>query len=261
MATRFANRFGICFLTIPALFCLLNLAATSARAQNQITTCGTVINTSGDYTLANDLLNCSGDGIDITADLVTLELGGHQITGSGTGTGIRVEFMGHGGIADVTINGPGTIMNFDNGIVLSHSGYGEVSRVTCLGNNSGFTILSGTEFGSFRNRIHDSTATMNRVAGFVIGGEAGNFIRNKSNQNGDGFVLANDDTTGNTLDNNTADQNATDGIEAESGAIDNTITRSSAHRNSAYDLADDNRTCRNTWDNNRFGRANRDCIH
>lgn len=242
---------------------LLAMPLSAGWAENtSITTCGTVISASGDYTLANDLLNCPGDGIDITADAVTLLLGGHQITGSGTGTGIRVGRAGRGGIYDATINGPGTIMNFDNGIVLSHSGYGEVSGVTCMGNNFGFTIHSGTEFGSFRNRIHDSTATMNHTAGFLIGGEAGNFTRNKSNQNGNGFVLSNDDTTGNTLDNNNiADQNANDGIEAESGVTDNTITRSSAHRNSTYDLADDNRDCMNTWDNNRFGKANHECIH
>lgn len=258
MAVKSAN--GLWRLVMLAL--LLAVPSSAVWAENtSITTCGTVISASGDYTLANDLLNCPGDGIDITADSVTLNLAGHQITGSGTGTGIRVDRMQRGPILGVTINGPGMIMNFDGGVVFSHSNTGEVSRVTCMGNNTGFTILSGKEFGSLHNRIDYSTASMNRAAGFVIGGEAGTIAHNTSNQNGNGFVLPDDDTTLNTLDSNTANQNANDGIEAQSGAIGNTITHSFAHSNSTYDLADDNFTCENRWDSNHFGKANRSCIH
>lgn len=233
------------YLLIAAILLLLAQLAVPAQAQTQITTCGTNIRLAGTYVLANDLLNCPGDGIDITFGHVTLELGNHQITGSGTGTGIRVA-RSSGLARNVIIHGPATITNFDKGIELVDSQTGEVSRVTCTANNTGFTVDLRED--SWDNQLHDNIATMNHGAGFVINDEWSHYDHNQSSQNGgSGFVLTAIDGRNNFVNNNTADQNASDGIEARSGAVQNPIYENHATGKSNLDLADDNSAgCPNT---------------
>ena len=247
------------YLPVATVLLLLAQLAVPAQAQTQITTCGTNIRLAGTYVLANDLLNCPGDGIDITFGHVTLELGNHQITGSGTGTGIRV--ARESGLArNVIIHGPATISNFDKCLVLVDSQTGEVNRVTCTGNNTGFTVDLRED--SWDNQIHDNIATMNHGAGFVINDEWSHYDHNQSSQNGgSGFVLTAVDGRNNFVNNNTADQNANDGIEAQSGAVQNLIYENHATGNSHLDLADDNPAgCPNTWYHNTFGTSNKHCI-
>jgi len=247
------------YLLIATILLLLAQLAVPAQAQTQITTCGTNIRLAGTYVLANDLLNCPGDGIDITFGHVTLELGNHQITGSGTGTGIRVA-RASGLARNVTIHGPATITNFNKCLELVDSQTGDVSRVTCTGNNTGFTVDLRED--SWDNQIHDNIATMNHGAGFVINDEWSHYDHNQSSQNGgSGFVLTAVDGRNNFVNNNTADQNANDGIEAQSGAVQNLIYENHATGNSNLDLADDNPTgCPNTWYHNTFGTSNKECI-
>ncbi|MGB3442607.1 MAG: right-handed parallel beta-helix repeat-containing protein [Actinophytocola sp.] len=59
--------------------------------------------------VANADLTCLGDGLAIGADDVTLDLGGHTIAGSGTGTGLAVT-----GRSGVTVRN-GTIADFSTG--------------------------------------------------------------------------------------------------------------------------------------------------
>jgi len=84
-------------------------AAWSAPAMADPTapvTCGTVVTSS--ITLHADL-NCTGDGLIIGADGISVSLAGHSITGDGTGTGIS-SFQ-HGGL---TVSN-GTIAGFATG--------------------------------------------------------------------------------------------------------------------------------------------------
>ena len=255
----FATRLSKHLLIAATLLLLAQLAVVPAQAQTQITTCGTNIKLAGTYILANDLLNCPGDGIDITFGHVTLELGNHQITGSGTGTGIRVARTGLV-VREVKIHGPATIANFDKGIVVSSSLNGEVNQVTCTGNNTGFTFE--LQYDSADNQIHDNIATMNHGAGFVINGEWSHYERNRSSENvGSGFVLTPNHAENNFVNGNTADQNGSDGIEAQSGAVHNLIYENHATGNSTLDLADNNPAgCPNTWYRNGFGTSNKKCI-
>jgi hypothetical protein len=93
--TRCATRMKTHRLAIPALLFLLQLTVVSAQGQNQITHCLTFITAPGEYVLANDLTNCSGDGIIIggNANGVVLNLAGHQITGSSSAqrAGIKIQ--------------------------------------------------------------------------------------------------------------------------------------------------------------------------
>lgn len=239
---------------------LAQLAVVPAQAQTKITKCGTEIKLPGAYVLANDLLNCPVDGVDITITHVTLELGNHQITGSGTGSGIRVTRQSPYFSMNVIIHGPGTISNFDKEIEIVDSKDGEVSGVTCTGNNTGFVFQRLRD--AWNNLIHDNIATMNHGVGFEINGDWSHYERNQSNQNGgSGFVVTANDGRNNFVNNNTADQNGRDGIEAESGAVYNMIYENHATGNSMLDLADDNSEgCPNTWYHNIFSSSNKKCI-
>jgi hypothetical protein len=89
------------------------LAVTGHRAF--ALSCGDNVTT--DTTLTADLGPCPGNGLgvdEITAH-VTIKLNGHQIIGSGMGSGIVV-----GGVAafGLTIKGPGKIVNFQTGITM-----------------------------------------------------------------------------------------------------------------------------------------------
>lgn len=256
--SAFATRLTKYLFISTALLLLAQLAV--VHAQTKITKCGTEIKLPGTYVLANDLLNCPVDGIDIIFGHVTLELGNHQITGAGTGTGIRVARQGPYLAMNVVIHGPGTISNFDKGIELIDSKDGEVSGLTCSGNNSGFVFQRLHD--SWNNLIHDNIATLNHGVGFEINGDWSHYERNQANQNGgSGIVVTTNDGRNNFVNNNTADQNGRDGIEAEAGAENNMIYENHATGNSMVDLADDSAAgCHNFWMRNTFGSANKKCI-
>lgn len=258
--SRFATRLPKYLLITTVLLLLAQLAVVPAQAQTQITTCGTNITLPGDYVLANDLLACPGDGIDVSFGHVTLELGNHQIIGSGTGTGIRVA-RATGLAREVKIHGPATISNFDKGVDLVDSEKGELSGVTCTGNNTGFVIELRED--SWDNQVHDNVATGNHGDGFVINDDWSHYVGNRSNQNsGSGIVLSAAHGRDNFVNGNTANQNANYGIQAQSGATQNMIEENHATGNFVRDLADDNPAgCPNTWYHNSFGTSNKQCIH
>src|SRR5262245_15473620 len=89
---------------------------TAARAATNVATCPTTISSSGDYQLTADLA-CPGNGITITADAVHLMMGGHVLTGNGTGTGLDIS----GVTADVDVEN-GTFTGFSVGIRVANSG-------------------------------------------------------------------------------------------------------------------------------------------
>ena len=96
------------------------------------------------FTLANDM-TCQGDGMVIVADNVTVDLGGHTLTGPGMGpqtwplpqldsVGVRV-----GGHTGVTVRNGKTQM-FSTGIYFIDMVSSEIDSVTTLRNRFGFYI-------------------------------------------------------------------------------------------------------------------------
>jgi len=265
----------------PALLAGLTLlCAVPAWAADPIavTTCGTVISTPGDYQLANDLVNCPQDGIDIVSSNVHLILNGHQISGSGGAAqgnvityGIAVGIGVPTGVSGVKINGPGTVSNFgQGGVGFEGVSSSSVVGVTSTGNKFGFNVNAAFGAGnpslrSTGNKFNGNTATANAGHGFSLNGADKNTFRgNDSSGNGlvfgaEGFLLF--DATGNVVEGNTFDQNSEDGVKAVAGiGISNTIRGNSAQGNSSFDLEDDNGGCANVWQGNNFGSANQPCI-
>jgi parallel beta-helix repeat protein len=244
--TLHANRLRNYLFTVTSLL-LMQFSAICAQGQTPVTTCGTMISNPGHYVLANDLLNCTADGVDINASNVELDLAGHQISGGASGVGIEI-FASH-----VRILGPGTINSFSVGVlanfgsrnvdvagVTSNGGavgfiarFAEVtwSGNTASGNENGFELLPADNCELRGNR-----ATGNSQAGFIISG------------NNDRIHM------------NVALNNGITGISVSGAQID--VVSNVALGNTMFDLADSDPSCGNNhWVHNTFHTANETCIH
>lgn len=249
--TLCATRVKTLRLAIPALLFLLLLTVGSAHGQNQITSCGTLITASGHYVLANDLSNCSGDGIIIggNAKGVVLSLAGHQITGSNSAqrAGIKIQSG-----ANARILGPGVIANYTAGFgVLLISGRAEITGVTCDGNDVGFSFNGG------RAIVHGNVATHN-VDGFYMVA-AGELTDNLATGNSQDGIFTGAMQRAQFL-HNTAVFNGRYGIAADRDSSGKDIISNTALNNTGYDLFDGNTSCQNRWEANTFGTSNGPCI-
>ena len=96
-----------------------------------------------DLRLEEDL-TCSGDGLFVGADGITINLNGHVITGAGTAVGIGITVRGR---QNVTIYG-GTIQGFitgimvatSTGVVIKDNGFTQTREAVFLAGSSGNVI-------------------------------------------------------------------------------------------------------------------------
>jgi hypothetical protein len=123
------------------------LSAHPGMAATSITTCPITIAVSGDYQLSADL-TCPGDGITITANAVHMQMGGHVLTGNGTGTGLGIT----GTSGDVDIQN-GTLLGFAVGVRLSHAQGVNLVAVTATSSSNFGDQLVSTCDSSSRPRI------------------------------------------------------------------------------------------------------------
>lgn len=105
-----------------------------------------------DTVLAADL-TCAGNGLTIAADDVTLDLAGHTITGSDTGTGIIIA-TGSATLLD------GTIQEFATGILSSANSI-DISRINLRANNPAGNALDLSGTGDRNFTITDSNIQWN----------------------------------------------------------------------------------------------------
>jgi hypothetical protein len=106
---------------VAATLTVATAGAVSAAPQ-QVTCGGTV---SGHARLDRDL-TCTGDGVTM-ADGATLDLGGHQLAGSGTGVGVTTSLTGTSTIINGTLEGwdravAGGVLDFDGGALVAVKG-------------------------------------------------------------------------------------------------------------------------------------------
>lgn len=241
---------------LPKYLLMLNallLVTVSAQAQIPVTTCGTTITQPGKYTLANDLLDCPGDGIVIRSANVSLNLNGHRITGLGHSSthGIQVTLPPR---ESVIIDGPGTVTNFGTGLELELAhGSAYIAGVTSQRNYFGFMVMNGSNV-----TLGNDTAANNVTIGFAIydTNDSGIF-ESSAYANGDGIVVLG---SRNEIVFNSANKNERNGIVVFGGGH-NRISTNTALGNSRYDLYQGGENCEtNTWVNNAFKTANSPCI-
>lgn len=130
-------------LSIGALSALLLASASASSAQGPAAQCGALV--TQNLRLTQDL-SCSGDGLIVGADGITINLGGHTLEGVGAGHGVD----NSGGYHGVTVRN-GAIRGFDVGVALAGA---ERDRLVDLTLNRGRPSGIGiTLDGSDANRI------------------------------------------------------------------------------------------------------------
>jgi hypothetical protein len=212
--------------------------ALAGSAATVLTNCGT-ISSQGNYVLGRNI-TVSGTCFTITSGNVGLDLGGHTITGNGTGQGIRD--LGANS-ANYTVIANGTITNFGQAIDLSNS-----SNVTIGSVNVSFNSGSGITIGGCCNTLTNIKA--NNGSGVAIGGccntlstiqadnngSYGIYVQGGSNfgtgievdANGTGIFMG---AGFNSLTSTTANNNLLDGIQLNDGH--SSVANSTASGNAA----------------------------
>lgn len=131
--------------------------ALAAPAVAATSTCGAVITRTA--SLTSDLGPCPGDGILVGADNITIDLGGHTLSGAaahgGETAGVRV--ANHTGVRVMN----GTITGFDAGVAILGGGGNTVQKLDVHDN-------IGTTMGDLGDGVFISNSKNNRVQGNVI---------------------------------------------------------------------------------------------
>jgi hypothetical protein len=247
-----------------------------------------VISNPGRYFLANDLKQCPGVAISISASDVKLELRGHTIQGplvQGASTILAESAdlgatMGATKLFNIEIAGPGTVTGGSpGGIDFENVHRSWVHNLVLVQNTDGIDVNASdptndqtiAATASTDNEFLDNVAAANFSNGIAVnGGNENRFIRNNLGGNSlDGLHLSNGNN--NVVHQNTADSNGVNGIEVGTlGSVNtgsgNTIDGNIALGNNAQvsggaDLADQNNNCtQNTWTNNSFNSNSPGCI-
>lgn len=135
--------------------------------------CGQAISTS--TTLDMDL-SCTGSGIFINANDVTLDLGGHTITGviDTVGNGFTGVLIGSGRTGATVMNG--TIRSFNRGVgVLPGANRASITGLTLAGNATGIGVFTDTTNGILTDGVSITRNTItntNRSSAIELGGNS-----------------------------------------------------------------------------------------
>jgi parallel beta-helix repeat protein len=102
-------------------------------------------------------VTCTGAGLTVGADDITLKLNGHTITGSGVGQGIRVA-----GRLGVTVKG-GTVRNFETGVMVANSSEVVVKEIDVTQTREGIFLN-----GSSDCVVKENHAFLNQIRGIMV---------------------------------------------------------------------------------------------
>jgi hypothetical protein len=233
--------------------------ASASAAESDVIGCGTVITDS--VTLTHDLAGCAGDGLVISADNVTLDLGGHSLGGTGTGAGILIEG------SHVRVSN-GTVRGFDAGVAIA--GEYKYRRLTDVGisylNLSGNSrtgiaasyvtaarlehnaLTHNGSWGLLAYELHGDVVDNDAVANGTGGGldrggismkESGGTVSGNRSLHNAGPGMRFPDPHALAVTGNRADGNAADGIALSQnypGYELVVITANSANRNAGYGI-------------------------
>jgi parallel beta-helix repeat protein len=204
---RYWRYLGVTALTVAGVMALLIGAPGSALATH--VTCGDTI--TQDTKLDSDLLGCTGDGIVIGADNITLDLGGHVV----------------GGDDDISDHGVQNFGGFD-GVVVTN---GEIRD---------FGV--GARFSSsVASRFTGLTVTSNTGSAIVLesGSPSGSIVRNSITNNNFGVILTGSSSM-NEVSGNSIDNNAASGLLIATNSDQNQVTRNSFFSNDEGIHVEDN---------------------
>lgn len=196
--------------------CGAGLLLTASPAAATHVECGDVITT--DTRLDSDLTGCTGDALRIDADGVTLDLGGHAITGGvGAIAGVRAAQRD-----DVVIRN-GHISGFFDGVVLDETTGSQVRLVRAEGNVRGIELA-----GSDDNVVEGNRVRGNALDGIRLGLSSGNEISGNHVEGNVFSISVADGSSENVVTRNTV-LRGREGIALFSGGADNVVERNVSH--------------------------------
>lgn len=189
------------------------LALTTAPVYASHVGCGSLITT--DTTLDSDIGPCVGDGLIVVADDIRLDLGGHTVSGAGTGAGVRVARQTGVEVTNGVIDG------FHTGLVLDEADGNHVLWLTLRGNiRQGITVA-----GSHANLIEKNSILDNDGDAIRLGLSDRNVVRkNMAVGNVFGIGVA-DGSDGNLVEKNSVSASDVFGIAVFSTSIDNRVEK------------------------------------
>lgn len=190
--------------------------------------CGQVIKQSVKLT-AN--LDCKTDGIIVGADGITIDLNGFTLNGPGEKSSkVGIMFADND---EVTVQGPGTIQNFQAGALFSGGEDNKISRVTFTDNE-----IAVFETGSKNILIEDNLMFGNSI-GVAAHSSSGSKLSTNLFKSNDlaGVTLVN--SAGNELSMNTI-QGSVNGIFLDGQSTKNTINSNNVLQNRGVDLNNGN---------------------
>jgi parallel beta-helix repeat protein len=198
-----------------------------AQAATSVSSCPVTITAPGAYVVTKDL-TCSGDAITIAASNVDLDLGGHTLSGDGSGDGIHVQ--GASPVYNVSIH-RGTVQRFADGIFLGFF------ALNCT--ISSVTASQNTDIGIFLSHANGNTVLGNTISqtgagngtGISLDASNGNTVTGNTASGNYAGIDVSDNSTGNTVSRNTATANRGQGIRLLFGATQNTIQENTCSGN------------------------------
>ena len=177
-----------------------NKAGPNHGAPKNVTECGTVLTEPGNYKLANDLLDCPGNGVEIVGSDIVLNLKGYEISCAENDlevAGIAIYSLSQAMITNVTVKN-GHVSNCRDGIVVIQTEDSKVMNMTSTGNTQwerepGVWVYgTGITLWLSRNNVIMQNHTYgNATEGIGSWESSGNlFKHNTSTGNGNGWVGA-----------------------------------------------------------------------
>lgn len=214
-----------------------NNSSSSAIPLSTSLSCGQVIKQSVKLT-AN--LDCKTDGIIVGADSITIDLNGFTLSGPGEKSSkVGVMFADNDG---VTVQGPGTIQNFQAGALFSGGEDNKISRVTFTENE-----IAVFETGSKNVAIEDNLMFGNSI-GVAAHSSSGSKLNTNLFKSNDlaGVTLVN--SADNELSMNTI-QGSVNGIFLDGQSTKNNVNSNNVLQNRGVDLNNGNGLPTNINDN------------
>jgi parallel beta-helix repeat protein len=208
------------------------IATPKHGAPKNVTECGTILTEPGNYKLANDLLECPGNGVVIEGSDITLNLKGYEISCAendldvgGVIVSPPLDLWGNVTVRNVTVKN-GHVSNCRDGIVLIFTEDSKVMNITSTGNTrweiepGEWTYGTGiTVWMSSNNVIMHNHTYGNASTGIGSWDSSGNLFKHNTSTDNETGINVGDETNSRIMCNRV--HGNVDGIQVQPGSSGN----------------------------------------
>ena len=169
-----------------------------------ISACGTTISKPGFYQVTQDLTGSGGDCIDVNAARTIVFLNGHNLTGAGSGIGVRFSSRAKSSFLE---GGNATISGFAIGVE-DDASYVHGDNFNANGNTTGGLLVNVAQYSTFSN--FQGSGNGSYGAHFLMG--ANNVGESAQASSNGSYGIWLDGARGDRIDNFDTEQNAMAGV-------------------------------------------------